>query len=82
MNLQQILLLISGRNQKHILKTYFCGFYRADYNRLYNYKISRFTAFERGCGKGGTVCGGGRGGGGGAVLRLSFERSKGGCYQS
>ena len=49
MNLQQILRLISGRNQKHILKTYFCGFYRADYNRLYNYKIPRFTAFERGC---------------------------------
>ena len=65
MNLQQILRLISGRNQKHILKTYFCGFYRADYNRLYNYKIPRFTAFERGCGKGATVCGGrGRGGGG------------------
>ena len=54
------------------------GFYRADYNRLYNYKIPRFTAFERGCGKGGTICGGGEGG----VLRLSFERSKGGCYQS
>ena len=78
MNLHQILRLISGRNQKHILKTYFCGFYRADYNRLYNYKIPRFTAFERGCGKGGTICGGGEGG----VLRLSFERSKGGCYQS
>ena len=56
MNLQQILRLISGRNQKHILKTYFCGFYRADYNRLYNYKIPRFTAFERGCGKGGWYC--------------------------
>ena len=78
MNLQQILRLISGRNQKHILKTYFCGFYRADYNRLYNYKIPRFTAFERGCGKGATVCGGGGGGG----VGLNFERSKGGCYQS
>ena len=52
-------------------------FIEADYNRLKNYKITKFTNFVRGWGE--IWCGGGGGGEGEeAVLRLSFECLKGG----
>ena len=52
-------------------------FIEADYNRLKNYKITKFTIFVRGWGE---IWFGGGGGGEGeeAVLRLSFECLKGG----
>ena len=56
-----------GTFKEHI----FLVFTGADYNRLYNYKITKFTVFIRGGGKGGSGCGGA-----GCVLRLGFKSSK------